>query len=404
LAVYSKISAVPFALFSFFVFFYFHRVPFRRACRCTFPFLAIAVVFTLHHNLVIGRASQTAPISGSYAQTLIDMLPVVPKYIRLLFGVPPFYIDYSFMKGGNAVTSPPALVGLVLLAALAAVALWGLRKRRFYPVSLGLIWVGLFLLPVSNLMPMMQYMAERFLYLPLVGWLISLGAWLWLNPRWRFTSILYSVVILVWMALAWDRTLLWRDELTLFVQSSQSGPKTKRVEENAVAAIFDLPQIKQVFRRDPGATNQFVLANDPATGLEIWSAATNTLLKAHQLFPENENVLNALGIACAKTGNREQAILFFKLLAERYPEKASYWANLGQACFESKRFDEARHAMEKALNLEPKNLSALRTLAAVSWQQNDFGSALKIFEKLQAVEPSNPENKIWIEKAKEKLK
>jgi tetratricopeptide (TPR) repeat protein len=308
------------------------------------------------------------------------------------------------MKGGNAITSAPALVGLIVFVALAGFAVWGLTRPKFQLASLGLIWVGLFLLPVSNLMPMMQYMAERFLYLPLVGWLISLGAVLWLSPRWRFTSALYGIAILVWMGLAWDRSLIWRDEITLFVQSSQSGPKTRRVEENAVAAVFDLPQMKRVFMRAPGATNQYVLANNASSDHGTWTAAIDTLLKTHQLFPEDENVLNALGIAYAKTGNREQAIHFFKLTAERRPAKATYWANLGQACLEAKRLDEARQAVEKAVDLEPKNLSALHTLAAVLWQQNDFASALKVFEKLHELEPNNAENKFWIEKAKEKLK
>ncbi|HYV28584.1 MAG TPA: hypothetical protein VFA77_13690, partial [Candidatus Eisenbacteria bacterium] len=131
LAVYSKISAVPFALFSFLLFYYFQRISFWRACRLASGFLAIALLFMVHNHLVVGRSSQTAPISGSYGQTLIDMLPVVPKYIRLLFGIPPFFIDYTYLKGGNAVLSAPVVTGLVLLLGIAAFCVWGLLKRGF---------------------------------------------------------------------------------------------------------------------------------------------------------------------------------------------------------------------------------------------------------------------------------
>ena len=31
-------------------------------------------------------------------QTLIDMLPVAPSYLRLLLGIPPFNADYTFME------------------------------------------------------------------------------------------------------------------------------------------------------------------------------------------------------------------------------------------------------------------------------------------------------------------
>src|SRR5439155_3916456 len=131
------------------------------------------------------------------------------------------------------------------------------RAPKFRLASLGLIWVGLFLLPVSNLMPMMQYMAERFLYLPLAGWLIALASLVWLCRRWRFALGLFGFVLLTWAALAWNRSLIWRDDLTRFVQSSQAIPQASRVKANAVAAIFDLPHVKKVFIRDPQNTNQF---------------------------------------------------------------------------------------------------------------------------------------------------
>jgi len=273
LAVYSKISAVPFALFSFsrFLFFppnfFLARLPLGIWIPGNSP--------PVHGPQSSGRwpSSQTAPISGSYGQTLIDMLPVVPKYIRLLFGIPPFFIDYTYLKGGNALLSAPVLTGLVLLLGIAAFCVWGLLKRgspdpqrveasegaagretrapKFLLASLGLIWVGVFLLPVSNLLPMMQYMAERFLYLPLVGWLIALASLIWLYGRWRFALGLFGVVVLTWAALAWNRSWIWRDDVTLFVQSSQAIPQAARVKENAVAAIFELPQVKKVFRARP---------------------------------------------------------------------------------------------------------------------------------------------------------
>ena len=404
LAVYSKISAVPFALFSFFIFYYFHRLAFWRACRHTSGFLAIALLFMVHNHLVIGRSSQTAPIAGSYGQTLIDMLPVVSKYIRLLFGIPPFFIDYTYLKGGNAIVSAPVLAGLVLLIGLTMFCVWGLGKPKFRLTSLGLIWVGLFLLPVSNLLPMMQYMAERFLYLPLVGWLIALASLIWLYSRWRFALGLFGIVLLTWTGLVWNRSWIWRDDLTLFVQSSRAVPQATRVAENAVAAIFDLPQMKTVFVRDAKNAKQFIVADNRSVTPESWTAVINTLTKAQELFSEDKNVLNALGIAHARMGNHEQAIHFFQLIVKRHPDESGYWANLGQTCAAAKQFDNARQALNKALELDPNNLSALHALAAVCWQQNDFASALKEFEKLKQREPTNQENQYWLERAKEKLK
>jgi tetratricopeptide (TPR) repeat protein len=400
LAVYSKVSAVPFALFAFFVFRVWHGLPWLRACRNTGGFLAAALVFLAHHHWVIGRTSQTDSISGSYGQTLIDMLPVVPKYVRLLLGLPPFCIDYSYLQGGHAFASIPVLGGLALLISLALLGVWALRQREFQWVSLGLIWVGLFLLPVSNLMPMMQYMAERFLYLPLVGWMIALSALLGLSHRRRFTATLGGVLLVFWIGTAWHRSWIWRDELTLFVQSSQTGPKTARVEENAVAAFFELPPLKQVFVRDPANAKTFRPIESPGN----WNGAVTVLRQANRLFPHDENVLNCLGIAYAKIGQPAQALDYLERVANLRPQSAQYWANLGQACLEAKAWDRAHEVLQNARRLKPDDAAALHTLAAVYWQQGDLERALKIFERLERLEPANAENAYWIRRAKLRLK
>ena len=176
LAVYSKESAVPFVVVPLVIFRKIHHLGWRQSISRTAWFFLVAVIYLANRHFVIGRSSQTAPISGSYGQTLIDMLPVVPKYFRLLWGVPPFFIDYSYLPGGCRFWSPEVLAGLVLLIALALAGVIAGRKSGWELAGFGLLWTGLFLLPVSNLLPMLQYMAERFLYLPLIGWLIAFAA------------------------------------------------------------------------------------------------------------------------------------------------------------------------------------------------------------------------------------
>src|SRR2546430_5710625 len=176
LAVYSKESAVPFALLVFGIVYWFHRLPLRRSVALTAPFLVVAFAYMVHRHLVIGHSGQAAPISGTYGQTLIDMFPVVTQYFRLLWGVPPFCIDYSYMEGHHRFLAREVLLGTGLLLFFIVTTIWMLRRQDYRVAGIGLLWLGLFLLPVSNLLPMMQYMAERFLYLPLIGFLITLGA------------------------------------------------------------------------------------------------------------------------------------------------------------------------------------------------------------------------------------
>jgi tetratricopeptide (TPR) repeat protein len=401
LAVYSKESAVPFAAVAFVIFYRLHQVGWRRSCRLTMGFMAVAAVFVVHRHLVIGRSSQTAPISGSYGQTLLDMFPVVPKYLRLLGGVPPFRIDYSFLHGHEMWVSPEVLVGLVLVALAVVLAGWLWRWPQGAVPALGLCWFGLFLLPVSNLIPMMQYMAERFLYLPLIGALIGLGALVLRLPRHRFSAALYALIILVWSGLAWNRSDIWKDELTLFVQSSLERPRTPRVEENAVAAIFNLPHMRAAFLpADPIRKVRVVRTPLPPR----LDAVFNTLTEARRLFPDNENVLTALAILYAKTGQYPLAIGLFDAATRQSPTNSMYWTDLGQACVEAHQWIKAGTALTNALALETNNVEAWRASSSLFWQERDYPAALAAFKRLQQLEPGNAEHDYWIRRVEENLR
>ncbi|MBU6398783.1 MAG: tetratricopeptide repeat protein [Verrucomicrobia bacterium] len=400
LAVYSKESAVPFVAVAFVIFHKLQRVSWQRSSRLTLGFAAAALVFLVHRHWVIGRTSQTAPISGSYGQTLWDTLAAGPEYLRLLGGMPPFRIDYSFMHGHLPGSAWVAWAGLALLGLLLGLTVWTWRRPASGVAGFGLAWFGLFLLPVANLVPMMQYMAERFLYLPLIGLLIALGALLCHLPRLRLSATVYALVVLTWAGLASARSWIWKDELTLFVQSSLQRPRTPRVEQNAVAAIFNLPQVRAVFERDPaGRKLRTVGPGLPARP----EAVFNTLAEAHRLFPDDEDVATALAILEAKAGRFDRAIPLFEAVTRQAPANAIYWADLGQACLDAHRFGQAQAALDRALALDAENVQAWRTESSLCWQRRDYRAALRAFEKLRRLEPGNRDYEYWIRRVQEQL-
>jgi hypothetical protein len=400
LAVYSKISAVPFPAVAFVTFVFVHRLSVRQACWKTSGFALVAIVFMVHRHLVIGQSRQTAPISGSYAQTLVDTLPAAVEYVRLLLGVPPFFIDYSFMPAGRPVFSAAVLAGLAVVLGAVGVAVWAWRRAQWRFAAFGLTWIGLFLLPVSNLMPTMQYMAERFLYLPLAGALLALGALALRWNRWQWSAVTWVLALLVWLGLAWNRSWIWKDELTLFVSSSQQGKRISRVEENAVAAIFKLPHLREIFQFDP-VKNQAQVVRDPSP--EQTTMAVATLEQAHQFFPEDPTVATALGILFARSGKPARAAALFTEAASRQPTNSLYLANLGSALVEANKLDEADEVLTRALKLDPANIEAWRCTSALHWKQADFAAALVALEKLKQLEPANPEHEYWIGEAKARL-
>jgi tetratricopeptide (TPR) repeat protein len=125
---------------------------------------------------VVGTFTAEALQGLTPGQRALTMLGVVPEWLRLLAWPAHLQADYSPREiiGAPGWGSAQTL-GLTLLiaAALAVVATW----RRMPVVAFGLLWLGISLFPVSNvLVPTGIVLAERALFLPSLGFLLVVGA------------------------------------------------------------------------------------------------------------------------------------------------------------------------------------------------------------------------------------
>ena len=359
LAAFSKESAVPLALMAFVIFAGLLKLPCRRSAALTVPFLLVAAFYAAWRHLVLGQSAQCAPISGSYAQTLIDMCPVALEYWRLLWGLPPFCADYDFMVGAppHPFFSGAVLGGVFLVLFFAALALWLWRRAPWRLSAFGLLWLGLFLLPVSNLVPMMQYMAERFLYLPMMGFLLALGG-LFLNGsrlRPRLALLAAAALPAIWTGTSLDQMGAWRDDLTLYMRAEFQHPGIKRIEHNAVASVFALPQMTQwrtARTLTPGQAEQIL----------------TTLQRARRIYPENDRLTTQLGLTCAKIGRWPEAVAWLELAARQNPGFSERWFNLASVYERTGQTAKARAACAQALRLDPGFEMARRLQAEIEKQ------------------------------------
>jgi protein O-mannosyl-transferase len=396
LAVYSKESAVPFVVIPLVIFRNIHRLGWKPSLARTGWFFLIAVIYLANRHFVIGRDSQTAPISGSYGQTLLDMLPVVPKYFRLLWGVPPFFIDYSYLTGGYRFGSSQVIAGLALLIVLAGFGVIAWRKSGWELAGFGLLWTGLFLLPVANLVPMMQYMAERFLYLPLIGWLIAFATIASALREKFLVRAIVVVLLLLWAVVAWNHSWIWQDPVTLFVASSQNGPHTQRVEDNAVSAIIHLPQVERFLSSN--GTNAVQTSANAADA----EAALQALALANHLFPTNQVALSYYGTAWALAGQPAKALPFLEQAAQLQPDKLDNWLNLARAALDAGQPALAKSALEKAAALAGDNPAVLQLRFKYYWQTEDYSGAREIVVRLNQIQPTD-DHAYWLNEVEKRL-
>ena len=104
------------------------------------------------------------------------------------------------------------------------------------------------------------------------------------------------------------------------------------------------------------------------------------LANAAQQMPHHPAVLNELGVRMMARGAAEQAQLLFSRAVVANPDQPSIWANLASSFKALGRRREEFEAIEKALALEPRHLSALLQKAEYLDTGGDVRAAAQVYQ------------------------
>jgi hypothetical protein len=212
----------------------------------------------------------------------VARLLILPVTLRVDYSPAERTIVRSLLDGRLAI----GLACLALWAWLLAAA-WR-RERRVEALGLG--WLAIAFLPVSNLLfSTGVLLAERTLYLPSAGLALAAGAALARLPAARFRIALPLLVLAGGIRSAL-RTPVWRDDLAVTASilddspSSYRGParmatiyQGHRQPERALAA---LDSAVRIYDRDP---TLFIAGADAALTLGRARLADSLLVRAEQL-------------------------------------------------------------------------------------------------------------------------
>jgi len=160
------------------------------------------------------------------------MLRVAGLYLELLVTPVRFCPFYDwFIIGYETGVSAPVVKGALVLALAVGAAL--VFRRRSPLVTLAVAWLLLGLLPVSQIVPIIVVAAERFLYLPMLGFALLVGLLLaralaWGQERgWpRLAALAVAVLLLAYTARTATRVPDWRSDETLNLATARAFPET----------------------------------------------------------------------------------------------------------------------------------------------------------------------------------
>ncbi len=171
------------------------------------------------------------PEGVSYPDTFIRLLAlpkVLLKYLWLILFPWELKADYV-VKISRSWTE---LFSIFLLLVIGA-AVFHLSKR-YRKELFGLLWLFISLLPVMNIVPINNVIAERYLYLPFVGIsLLCSSSFVCLNrAKVKGVTIIIGLIILIYGGRTIFRNMDWRDDFTLWSKTVVASPESARANYN----------------------------------------------------------------------------------------------------------------------------------------------------------------------------
>jgi tetratricopeptide (TPR) repeat protein len=346
-----------------------HRRPWSAQVLTLVPFLVIGLLCLWFRQLTAPTVGQQAWGGGGW-QTGLLMMTVLWKYLVLLifpFFLSPYYLPY-WPEGWDYLQ---VLGGLFIL--LGSVALLLRYHRRLPLLAWAIAWLGISLLPVSNIIPIPgAMMNERWLYLPSVGFVILLG-WGAFKILSQSGSALRRVLWGVGVALlllfavrivSWNA--VWRTDESVALKILQQHPESPLAHNNLGNYYFRVG-------RYPEAKQEYA--------------------QALLLDPEGARSHANLGNVYCAEQNWPRGIAEYRKSLALDPRLAPAWYALGVAYQRQGVLDSALTLYQRVLQLDPLHVPALKRLGGILLEKKQYGLAEGYFRRALVIAPQDPELK-----------
>jgi protein O-mannosyl-transferase len=313
--------------------------------------LGVAILTLLSHSS--GGTLREYPDQNPI-NTVFSMMAVFKEYIiKILFPINLniWYPDQVY----KSLMEPQILISVLVIAGYIWLVRWSYSSRRV--VFFGLVWFLIALLPVSHIIPFPQMMADRFLYIPMLGLLIVM-----VSMSKKGMGFLGLSVILLFSLLSISRNYVYQDDFHLWQDSVSKNSHHTR------SMMF--------------------------LGLSYWGKgdqdrALEILKQATILEPENNMAVLYRAHIYAEREEWNQAESLYRELVQRSPEKPKYYTHLAVFLGNRNRIKESLDLLNQALKRDPDYALAHFNRAVFLDRAGDSDGAFRAYQKAVALEPKS---------------
>jgi len=314
-------------------------------------------------------------LTGSFYATFLTMTTVIVHYLKLLVLPMNLCADHLFFPVSTSMLNLKVIFSLSLICGLLIIGFLFAKKRKH--LSFAIFWFFITLLPVLNIIPVKILLAERFLYMPLIGYALATAViFRLLIIKFADKSIIrymiffsLGILIVFYSYLTMARNTVWADEVVFYEDIVQKYPENNRARFNLSVAYMrrenDLEkaykEISEVIRIDPDNYRARMLR-----------AAINVQRRNAAEALEELNYVTKL--------NKDKP--------EPYLLKAMIYILQG-------KYDSAYAQYEKMLSMDSSDLRAKNGIALLYRIRGDRDAAIKEYKKILLKDPSDDQRALY---------
>ncbi len=298
-------------------------------------------------------------------------------------------------------------IGFFLCLTWLALALWAWRKKSVW----GEGWLIFGVAQVPTLLQISLghpvWMADRYLYLPLVGASLALVAVVsrFDQNRMRAGFFLLVVMVIACGVLSRTRLPVWEDSLRLWEDTTQKSPSLYYAWGNLGSAQLErgrssdaVISLERALKLNSTWQKGHLLLGDAYAQAGVPKKAL-AALEAYERKGEKkllEKTRRRRAIVWARLGREEVAEPLFRSCLEARPTDVVAMANLGVLLARSGREKEALRQWERAIELRPRLAMARLNRARYHFREGDCGKMETDLSKFRAKSPVEKTQAKWL--------
>lgn len=277
------------------------------------------------------------------------------------------------------------VTGLSFVAVLFFIAVAASKKEKFYPVSFGILWFFISLIPTSTVIPLAEVMNDHRLFFPYIGLMMSVSWAVALalsemkksfRPGRAFEILTLVVIALVLTGNAYgthERNKVWKTEESLWRDVTEKSPRNGR-----------------------GLMNYGVELMAKAD----YASAEKYFMRALEFTPQYPYLHINIAILKAATDRPEEAEQYFKKaisLGPGYPVCYYYYSRFLK---DQKRYSEAVQNLNKLLGLASAHLDARHELMSIYLELGDIQKLTELATQTLQIVPEDKTSARYLDAAK----